>query len=222
MNEISNIHAFKDEGFLHACFVWGMVVLAVFAVCLVPVFMLLGGPADLDAAAAGGWASVAGWMVGLAAVSMASFAVHELVHAVFFKLLAPAGAHVTFGANRETCMIYACAEGVVYSRVRYVAICLAPTVVLTAAFALGFAFFGLSAAVLPGGRFAPVGLWATGITCGPFCATAVSSPARIRPLACAFSQSSLLGKGLGGDADEAVAAACMLCAVLAGAGPPAA
>ena len=47
---------------------------------------------------------------------MASFAVHELVHAVFFKLLAPAGAHVTFGANRETAMIYACAEGVVYSR----------------------------------------------------------------------------------------------------------
>ena len=43
MNEISNIHAFEDEDFLHACFVWGMAVIAVFAVCLVPVFMLLGG-----------------------------------------------------------------------------------------------------------------------------------------------------------------------------------
>ena len=42
MNEISNIHAFEDEDFLHACFVWGMVVVGVFAVCLVPVFMLLG------------------------------------------------------------------------------------------------------------------------------------------------------------------------------------
>ena len=42
MNEISNIHAFEDEDFLHACFVWGMAVLVVFAVCLVPVFMLLG------------------------------------------------------------------------------------------------------------------------------------------------------------------------------------
>ena len=41
MNEISNIHAFEDEVFLHACFVWGMAVVAVFAVCLVPVFMLL-------------------------------------------------------------------------------------------------------------------------------------------------------------------------------------
>lgn len=142
MNEISNIHAFEDEDFLHACFVWGMVVLGAFAVCLVPVFMLLGGPADLDAAEAGGWTTVVGWMVGVAAVSAASFAVHELVHAVFFKLLAPAGAHVTFGANRETAMIYACAEGVVYSRRRYMAICLAPTVVLTVTFALGFALSG--------------------------------------------------------------------------------
>ncbi|MFR6611977.1 MAG: DUF3267 domain-containing protein [Collinsella sp.] len=113
-----------------------------FAVCLVPVFMLLGGPADLDAADAGGWMAVVGWIVGLAAVSMASFAVHELVHGVFFKLLAPAGAKVTFGANRETAMIYACAEGVVYSRRRYMAVCLAPTVVVTTALALGFAFSG--------------------------------------------------------------------------------
>ena len=58
MNEISNIHAFEDEDFLHACFVWGMAVLGAFAVCLVPVFMLLGGPADLDAADAGGWTTV--------------------------------------------------------------------------------------------------------------------------------------------------------------------
>ena len=100
------------------------------------------GPADLDAADAGGWTAVVGWIVGLAAVSAASFAVHELVHGVFFKLLAPAGAKVTFGANRETAMIYACAEGVVYSRRRYMAVCLAPTVVVTAAFALGFAFSG--------------------------------------------------------------------------------
>ena len=133
MNEISNIHAFEDEDFLHACFVWGMVVVGVFAVCLVPVFMLLD---------AGGWMAVVGWIVGLAAVSAASFAVHELVHAAFFKLFAPAGAHVTFGANRETCMIYACAEGIAYSRRRYMAICLAPTVVVTTAFALGFAFSG--------------------------------------------------------------------------------
>lgn len=85
MNEISNIHAFEDEDFLHACFVWGMVVVGVFAACLVPVFMLLGGPADLDVADAGGWMVVVGWIVGLAAVLAASFAVHELVHGVFLS-----------------------------------------------------------------------------------------------------------------------------------------
>ena len=66
-----------------------MAVLGAFAVCLVPVFMLLGGPADLDAADAGGWTTVLGWIVGLAAVSAVSFAVHELVHAVSLRCLRP-------------------------------------------------------------------------------------------------------------------------------------
>ena len=158
MNEISNIHAFEDEDFLHACFVWGMVVVGVFAVCLVPVFMLLGGPADLDAADAGGWMAVVGWIVGLAAISMASFAVHELVHGVFFKLLAPAGAKVTFGANRETAMIYACAEGdcvfapAVYGDLPGADGCCDDSV------CPGVCVFGLSAAVLSGDRLAFVGL----------------------------------------------------------------
>lgn len=196
MNEISNIHAFEDEDFLHACFVWGMVVVGVFAVCLVPVFMLLGGPADLDAADAGGWMAVVGWIVGLAAISMASFAVHELVHGVFFKLLAPAGAKVTFGANRETAMIYACAEGVVYSRRRYMAVCLAPTVVVTAALALGLRFRAIRCCATWRPACICRAVWATGITCGPFCATAALSPARIRPLACAFSGEEMSMKPL--------------------------
>ena len=95
MNEISNIHAFEDEDFLHACFVWGMAVLGAFAVCLVPVFMLLGGPADLDAADAGGWTTVLGWIVGLAAVSAASFAVHELVHGYPLLCYLAAGLHLS-------------------------------------------------------------------------------------------------------------------------------
>ena len=158
MNEISNIHAFEDEDFLHACFVWGMVVLGVFAVCLVPVFMLLGGPADLDAADAGGWMAVLGWIVGLAAVPAASFAVHELVHAVFFKLFAPAGARVTFGANLETCMIYACAEGVVYSRAAVHGGLPGTDGCCDDSVCPGVCVLGLSAAVLPGGWLAFVGL----------------------------------------------------------------
>ena len=170
-----------------------MAVLGAFAVCLVPVFMLLGGPADLDAADAGGWTTVLGWIVGLAAVSAASFAVHELVHAVFFKLFAPAGARVTFGANLETCMIYACAEGIVYSRRRYMVICLAPTVALTVAFAWGLRSRAFRCCAIWRPACICRAVWATGITCGPFCATAALSPARTRPLACAFSQGSLFG-----------------------------
>ena len=192
---------------------------------LVPVFMLLGGPADLDAAEAGGWMAVVGWIVGLAAVSMASFAVHELVHAVFFKLLAPAGAQVTFGANRETAMIYACAEGVVYSRRRYMAVCLAPTVVVTTTLALGFAFSGY-----PLLCYLAAGLHLSGCVGDWYYVRTILRDRRIvacedTSLACDFSQGSLfgmifLGRGLknhcrGGDADEAVAAARLLCAVLA-------
>lgn len=142
MNEISNIHAFEDEDFLHACFVWGMVVVGVFAVCLVPVFMLLGGPADLDAADAGGWMAVVGWIVGLLRSQWRRSPCTSWCTVCFLSCWRLAGAKVTFGANRETAMIYACAEGVVYSRRRYMAVCLAPTVVVTAALALGFAFSG--------------------------------------------------------------------------------
>ena len=39
-------------------------------------------------------------------------------------------------------MSYACAGGIVESGGRYRSVCLAPTVVVTAAFALGFAFSG--------------------------------------------------------------------------------
>ena len=143
MKEISNIHAFEDERFLHACITWGLIVVVLFAACAVPLFMLVGGPADLDAALDSGLAAVFCWVIGAVVVSCASFAVHELVHALFFKLFAPAGARVTFGAHLETAMIYACAEGIVYSRFQYLVVCLAPTVALTIFFVLGGVFAGL-------------------------------------------------------------------------------
>ncbi|MFR3877788.1 MAG: hypothetical protein ACLTYW_06200 [Collinsella sp.] len=99
MNEISNIHAFEDEDFLPALCGDGRAR----RICRVPGagVYAAGWAADLDAADAGGWTAVLGWIVGLTAVSAASFAVHELVHAVFFKLFAPAGAQVTFRANLD-------------------------------------------------------------------------------------------------------------------------
>ena len=141
MHEISNIHAFEDERFLHACLVGSGVVLGIGAVLGVAVFAVLpmlgyalgGMPAGgelMGLMAAGGW-SVPIWLVGMLLLLALSLALHEGVHGALFKLLAPAGSRVSFGFNRETAMLYACAEGIVYTRGRYLLIALAPTVAVT-------------------------------------------------------------------------------------------
>ncbi|MFR3451500.1 MAG: DUF3267 domain-containing protein [Collinsella sp.] len=61
----------------------------------------------------------------------ATFAVHELVHALFFRHYAPPGAQITFGSNLKMGMIYASAEGVVYPRDAYLVIALAPSIIVT-------------------------------------------------------------------------------------------
>ena len=80
----------------------------------------------------GGAVSPVVWLLCVAAACVASFALHEGVHAVFFKLFAPRGSRVTFGANWECAMVYACAEGIVYTRRQYLTVSLAPTVLVTA------------------------------------------------------------------------------------------
>ena len=72
------------------------------------------------------------WFATCAVGCFVSLAVHEVVHGVFFKLLAPAGTRVTFGANWKAGMLYACAKGIVYTRRQYLVIALAPTVAVTA------------------------------------------------------------------------------------------
>lgn len=82
-----------------------------------------------------GWA----WLlVKLVAIYLVSLPVHELIHAAFFKLLGPAGTRVMFGYKNF--MLYAGCPGVRLSRRRFVAVLIAPLVVLSAAFAaLGLA-----------------------------------------------------------------------------------
>ncbi|WP_144744426.1 DUF3267 domain-containing protein [Enorma burkinafasonensis] len=92
------------------------------------------------------------WFAAGAVAVLASLGVHELVHALFFKLFAPAGARVTFGANWDAGMLYACAEGIVYTRRQYLAIALAPTLavtvlVLAAGAACGWPLLGYIVAV---------------------------------------------------------------------------
>ena len=91
-------------------------------------------------------ARCAAWLLALVAGCLLPLPVHELVHGVLFKLFAPAGSHVTFGANWRAGMIYACAEGVVYTRRQYLVIALAPAIAVTAAL-IGFGHRAALAAV---------------------------------------------------------------------------
>lgn len=71
------------------------------------------------------------WWISLVAAIPATFVIHELVHALFFRHYAPPGAQITFGSNLKMGMIYASAEGVVYPRDAYLVIALAPSVIVT-------------------------------------------------------------------------------------------
>ena len=141
MRKITDIRTFEDRALLRwisrasaLAFGAGALATAGLAVAL-RVFV----PSALDPALAGllgvrafSSALLLGWLVALAAASMMALLAHELVHALFFKLFAPSGARVTFGANWGAGMLFACAEGIVYARRRYLTIVIAPTVVVTA------------------------------------------------------------------------------------------
>lgn len=152
MRKIADIRTFEDRALLRwisraSALAFGIGVLATagFAAAL-RIFM----PSVLDPALAGllgvrafSSAIMLAWLVVLAVASMAALLVHELVHALFFKLFAPSGARVTFGANWGAGMLFACAEGIVYARRRYLAIVIAPTIVVTALVLVIGAAFGV-------------------------------------------------------------------------------
>ncbi|AEB07258.1 hypothetical protein Corgl_1152 [Coriobacterium glomerans PW2] len=139
MTEIGSIHTFDDSGFLRwitgcalAVLLAGaaLLIVAVSALHLVPF-----GPA-------GALGSMPIWIrIGISLASLAgTLILHELTHALLFKLLAPAGARVTFGANWRVGMIFACAQGVIYTRRHYQMIAVAPSVAVSGlALALGAA-----------------------------------------------------------------------------------
>lgn len=78
----------------------------------------------------GAWSAIE-WLVAVAVGTCLSLLVHEGVHAALFKVFAPHDSRVTFGANWKMGMIYACAEGIVYTRRQYMAVSLAPSIVVT-------------------------------------------------------------------------------------------
>lgn len=154
MRRISAIHTFEDQDFLRG------ISRASLAVLLLGVLIAAGWfagvtalgasldiklvPFELPVALGGlgarllgvdepasGMATMPAWWLSLAVAMMVSLVVHELVHGFFFKQFAPAGSRVTFGANLKMGMLYASAEGIVYSRRQYIVIAIAPSIVVT-------------------------------------------------------------------------------------------
>jgi len=76
------------------------------------------------------------WLLALAVAYVVSLPLHELVHALFFKLFGPAGTKVTFGY--QSGMLYAGCPGTKYTSGQMTVVLLAPFVALSIAYwALG-------------------------------------------------------------------------------------
>ena len=157
MRCIGEINTLEDEGFLRRMTrLSGWLLVACAAVAAAALWLVpfaLGVPSPAENPFALGWPATPAWFAAGAAGCFGSLAVHELVHAAFFKLFAPAGTHVSFGAVPEKFMLYASAEGIVYTRRQYQVIAVAPTVVLTVALicagcAAGWPLLGVLVAVL--------------------------------------------------------------------------
>ena len=153
MKKIGAIHTFEDQGFLRRAAHASLAVIAggvVAAVLWYALFEALSGatgvavlPFELPVALGAVGARMVGanpvtahvnvmWWVSIALVTLAALVVHELVHGFFFRQFAPAGSRVTFGANLKLGMLYASAEGILYTRQQYTVIALSPSIVVTA------------------------------------------------------------------------------------------
>lgn len=142
---------FEDEAFLRsmrrasaavalagfgAAALWGLAMVALRDVLGAPVVpfelgAVLGSLGNRIMGAEGGQGFKIWWWVLLAVVPIASLGAHELVHAFFFKQYAPPGTRVSFGSNAGMGMLYASAEGVLYTRGQYLVIALAPSIVVS-------------------------------------------------------------------------------------------
>lgn len=92
-----------------------------------------------------------GWALGLVAASVVALPVHELVHAAAFVLLGSGDVRVSFGV--KDFMLYTSANGAVLSRGSFMAVLLAPSVVVTALFVLAGCVWHAPLFALLGGAF---------------------------------------------------------------------
>ena len=133
MRRIGDIHTFEDRALQRWMTRASFAALGATAALSVGLMVALGvcAPEALDRPLAGvlgirpmDWFGMCGWFAGFAV-------------ATFALLAAPRGVHITFGANWKVGMLYACAEGVVYTRRQYLVIALGPSVAVTAAVLIG-------------------------------------------------------------------------------------
>lgn len=151
MRRIGDIHVFEDDAFLRfmrrasgftvlagiaAAVVWGLGMSALHRVLGAPVVpfelgAMFGAWGNGVLGVEGGQKFQLWWWILLVLVPLTSLGLHELVHAFFFSQFAPPGSRVTFGSNWEMGMIYASAEGIMYTRDQYLVIALAPSIVVS-------------------------------------------------------------------------------------------
>lgn len=197
MRQIDAIHTLEDERFLVRmarmsvavllagvgfAILWFAVSNSPLPICPLELNVALGplGAAITGEPAASGW-SVAGWWFALGAGCVVSFAAHELVHGFVFGRFMPAGHKVTYGGNLKKGILYASAEGVLFTRDQYLLVAAAPTIVITSLVAAaGWGFRGRFGQ-LRWLRFICRDARAIGATLGQYCAIPISRIARIRP-----------------------------------------
>lgn len=157
MTQIGAIRVLEDEAFLRRAARGSFAILGV-ALLLILAWLAIGSAIpgfprlELERAL-GGWGArlmgvravsawaVAGWWIALLFGCAASFVLHEVVHGLFFERFLPAGHAVSYGIDFKMGIMYASAEGVRFERDRYVAVLIAPTIVITlAVVAIGIGF----------------------------------------------------------------------------------
>ena len=111
-------------------------------VTLSAAILIVGLLGEIYLAVTRGWGMAVGaWMAVYVVATVVALPIHELVHAAAFLLLGRGRVRIRFGY--ETGMLYTRAEGEPLTRGRFVAVLLAPSVLVTAALVLvGNAFAG--------------------------------------------------------------------------------
>lgn len=97
------------------------------------------------------------WFLIVAISLVSAFALHELVHGLFFKIFGGKEAHLRFGARDG--MLYSCAAGLVLPRREFLVVLLAPTVLVSA-----IVFFAAPALELRLGGFVVFAMHLSGCT----------------------------------------------------------